>query len=179
MIRKSRTFRRRLIRLMRNTLRRLANGDIGRNTRQSHRGCGQACNPEGAPRGKPLFIANGRESLNFTGGVHGSRLARGNACGEQTVAMQWEQKLAQGYRTSRAKFKVQVGTAVLCVLTPNFQALCREHSKATRHGMARTKAHTTLRSTQANRTQSTVHQRRFNRPPWRSTFGRGQRNGYV
>ena len=93
--------------------------------------------------------------------------------------MQWEQKLVQGYRTSREKFKVQVGTAVLCVLTQHFQALCREHSKATRHGMARTKAHTTLRSTQANRTQSTAIHPRFSLPPWLSTFGRGQRNGYV
>ena len=125
-----------------------------------------------------LSLSDENPSISL-GGVHGSRLARGNACGERTVAMQWEQKLAQGYRTSRAKFKVQVGTAVLCVLTQHFQALCREHSKATRHGMARTKAHTTLRSTQANRTQSTAIHPRYNLPLWRSTFGGGQRNGYI
>lgn len=95
--------------------------------------------------------------------------------------MQLEQKLAQGCRTSRGRLR-QMTTTITGV-----QAQRRQERLPMRITVVRTSARThgqalvatALRSTPRAHRQSTVHQRRFNRPLWRSTFGKGQRNGYV
>lgn len=125
-----------------------------------------------------LSITDENPSISL-GGVHGSRLARENVCGERTVAMQWEQKLVQGYRILRPKLKGRPDMEQFNAQPLHFLEQSQAHTRETPHGAVQPMVATTLNLTQANRTQSTVHQRRFNRPPWRSTFGGGQRNGYV
>lgn len=129
-----------------------------------------------------LSLTNENPSISL-GGVHGSRLARGNICGERTVAMQWEQKLAQGYRTSRAR-GLRHG---MCHRVAFITCLRRGLSTQSRTQVVQVVSQDKTQGpnstwdiralTRVNRTQSTVHQQRFSLPPWRSTFGGGQRNG--
>lgn len=123
-----------------------------------------------------LSLTDENPSISL-GGVHGSRLARENVCGERTVAMAQEQRLVQGYRILRPKLKGRPGMEQFNAQPLHFLEQSQAHTWETPHGTVQPMVATTLNLTQANRTQSTVHQRRFNRPPWRSTFGRGQRNG--
>ena len=127
-----------------------------------------------------LSLTDENPSISL-GGVHGSRLAQGNVCGERTVAMQWEQKLVQGYRTSRGRLR-QMTIAITGV-----QAQRRQERLPMRITVVRTSAITTgqelvataLRSTPRAHRQFMANRQRFSLPPWRSTFGGGQRNGYV
>ena len=127
-----------------------------------------------------LSLTEENPSISLGGGVHGSRLARENVCGERTVAMQWEQKLVQGCRISRARGRRHGMCHRVAFITCLRQGLSTQSRTQVVQVVSQDKtqeANSTwgIRAlTQANRTQSTVHQRRFNRPPWRSTFGRGQ-----
>lgn len=125
-----------------------------------------------------LSLTDENPSISL-GGVHGTRLARGNACGERTVAMQWEQKLVQGCRTSQEhSTETEAMGLSQCRMTRPVHSLQIQQMSGEASPRPKSKVATCCLMPLCPM-QSTVHQRRFNRPLWRSTFGRGQRNGYV
>lgn len=138
-----------------------------------------------------LSLTDENPSAALGGGARGSKLAQGDAYGEQIVDTVLEQRYRQGYRISRVqRFYRGETLQVEASLWRTFRAgiVVRYTPQRTLRGVVSTLKRLVLQKQQSILInlmlmhpvvhRFTEHQQRYNPQPWQLTFGRGL-NEYI